>query len=118
VTRMISKNYQPLLVGSEVHADGGELDVTAKRSRDGKTLVLQVASIHDQVVNSTIQFNGFSPRAPSAKVEVLAGASGDRNSADNPSKITPRSFRWRHEIKSGSMRFEFPPRSFTVIRFD
>ena len=81
VTRMVSRNYQPLCVKSGVQDADRKLDVSAKRSEDGKTLVLQVVNIGDKPVSAAIRVSGFVPSRPVAMVEELAGALETVNTA-------------------------------------
>jgi hypothetical protein len=118
VTRMVSRNYQPNLVKSEVRSPGNCLDVSAKTSQDGKTLVLQVVNLGNDPTTATLMLNGFTPRKRTARVEVLAGPLDARNTTDNPERIKPNSTEWKHGLEGGRATFGFPANSFTVIRFD
>jgi len=53
-----------------------------------------------------------------AEVMELAGPVDARNSSAEREKIRPKRIEWRHGMKDGSMRYEFPERSFTVIRME
>ena len=118
VTRMVSRNYQPNLVKSEVRSPGDCLDVSAKTSQDGKTLVLQVVNMGNDPTTATLILNGFTPRKRTATVEVLAGPLNARNTTDNPERIKPNRTEWEHGLKEGQATFGFLANSFTVIRFD
>jgi len=117
VTRMISRNYLPLLVKTEVQGAGGKLDVSAKCSEDAKTLVLQVVNLSDASVPARIQLEGLAPSIPTATIEELSGPLDAVNTAENPSRIVPRQTEWQHELASGSTRYSFSPHSFTIMRF-
>ncbi|HOW69180.1 MAG TPA: DUF1080 domain-containing protein [Phycisphaerae bacterium] len=114
VTRMVSRNYQPMLVASEVQSPGDVLDVSAKRSADGKTLVIQVVNPGDQPVPTTLRWSGFTPAQPVAAVEVLAGPLDAVNTAANTRNIVPVQSTWTHHDGG----YTFAPRSFTVIRLN
>jgi hypothetical protein len=116
VTQMISGNYEPLAVKSEVTSPGDILDLSAKRSEDGKTLVLQVVNFSDQKAASVLIFEGFAPEEPFAQVQTLAGPLDARNTAENPELIEPSSIEWRHGLQDGRASYTFPADSFTVIR--
>lgn len=118
VTRMISNNYQPLEVKAEVHGGGNNLDVSAKRSEDNHTLVLQTVNFSAQPVTATILLHDFVPAHTSAQVEELTGALNADNPAIAPERVKPYSFAWRPEWKDGKTPYTFPPQSFTVIRFN
>lgn len=118
VTRMVSRNYEPLLVASHVQCAGEALSVNAKRSADGKTLVLQVVNVSEQPVRAMLQLNGFSPSKAEAQVEELAGPLQATNTASAPERIKPSTRTWEHGLRNGKSSFTFAPCSFTVIRFE
>jgi len=114
---MISSNYQPLLVRSEVRSAGDVLDVSAKRSEDGKTLVLQVVNVSDQPTTAALDLVGFVPHRPVAKVLTMAGPLEARNTADQPDSIEPLLTEWRPGAQEGRDAYTFAAHSFTVITF-
>lgn len=118
VTQMFSRNYVPRLVRSEVSGTNGTLAVGAKRSQDGRTLVLQVVNPSDEAVSAQIHIDGFTPRRPMAHVTEMAGPLEARNTALEPQAIVPQERTWQHGLKQGITRYAFPPRSITVLRLD
>lgn len=118
VTRMISRHYQPLLVKSQVARGGTDLDVTAKRSENGKVLVLQVVNVSDKPCVTQLNLDGFMPSKATAKVEELSAPMLSYNTALWPERITSKQVSWKHELKGGKTRYEFPPNSLTVIEFE
>jgi len=118
VTQMISRNYQPKLVKCEVTGAKNKLDANAKRSDDGKALVLQVVNPDDTAVTVQIQIAGFVPVRPEAQVTELSGLLDAVNPADKTDAIVPQQREWKHPIKEGSASHTFPPHSFTVLRFE
>ena len=117
VTRMISRNYEPLLVHSEARCPGGRFDVVAKRSESGKTLVLSVVNAGERSLRTAIQLDGFTPSKPTAIVEELSGPLDAVNTAVAPRHIVPKRSEWRH-APSGGGELTFAPRSFTIVRFE
>jgi hypothetical protein len=115
VTRMISRNYQPLLVKSDVLSPGGQLGVTAHRSDSGKTLVLEVVNWGERPLPAAIRLDGFTPAKPTATVEELSGPLDAVNTADAPRHIVPKQTQWRHALGG---ELTFAPHSFTVVRFE
>ena len=93
----------------------GKLDVNAKRSDDGKTLVLQVVNSGEKAVAAQIHLAGFVPGKPAAQVSELSGPLEAVNTADKPRTVTPQQSAWKHGIKDGQTSRTFPPHSFTVI---
>jgi hypothetical protein len=118
VTRMISRNYQPLLVKSEVQSSGGNLDVCATRSEDGQTLVLQVVNFSDQPQEAAIHLTGFTPSQSVATAEELAGPLDAMNTAEATNFIKPIQKEWKHEFADGAVRYTFRSHSFTLLRFE
>jgi len=117
VTQMFSNNYQPTLVKCEVAGAANKLDANAKRSDDGKTLVLQVVNTDDAAVTAQIHIAGFAPGKPEVQVTELSGPLDAVNTADRSDAIIPRQSTWNHPLKDGDASHTFPPHSFTVLRF-
>ncbi len=117
VTQMLSRCYQPVVVKCEVTDPKARLDATAKRSEDGKTLVLQVVNVGDQEMATTLQIAGFPAGNAVAQVTELSGLLDAVNAADKPNAIVPRKREWKPEIKEGKASYTFPPHSFTIIRW-
>jgi len=118
VTRMISHHYQPLLVKSQVMRGGKDLDVTAKRSENGKVLVLQVVNVSDKPCAALLNLEGFTPSKPVARIEELSAPMLSYNTALWPDRITTKQVSWKHDFSGGKTSYEFPPSSFTVIVFE
>ena len=118
VTQMISGNYQPKLVKCERAGTQNSLDASAKRSDDGKTLVLQVVNPDDAAFTAEVRITGFAPGRPEAQVTELSGPLDAVNSAGKAEAIVPRQCAWKHRIGEGAARHTFPAHSFTVLRFE
>jgi hypothetical protein len=118
VTRMLARNYLPQLVQCQVTGADGRLDVNAKRSDDGRTLVLQVVNPGDTALAAQIQMGGFVPRKAVAQVTELAGALDAVNTAGKTDAIVPQQTQWRHKLEQGITSRSFPPHSFTILRFE
>lgn len=118
VTQMFSRNYLPQLVTCQVTGAAHPLDANAKRSANGKTLVLQVVNPSAQPVAAQIDLAGFVPGKPLAQVTELAGPLNAVNTADKPDALVPQPSAWRHDLKQGNARRTFPPHSFTLLRFE
>jgi hypothetical protein len=115
--RMASRHLQPILVESRVRVHADKLSVNAKRSEDGKTLVVQVVNWGDELRPTRIEFTGFKPTNPSATIEQMAGPLDAANTAEEPDRIRPRRSEWKHEIRGNQARYSFPPRSITFLQF-
>jgi hypothetical protein len=117
VTRMVSRNFQAVAVKCELQQSSDNLDVSAKRSDDGKALVLQVVNFASQPQPTAIHLNGFTPSRSTARVEELSGTLDETNTAQAPNRITPRQTEWRHQFVGGNVQYTFPGQSFVVISF-
>ncbi len=112
--QMAAAAHQPCRVQSEIKSPGDELDLTATRSDDGKTLVLNVVSIGAKPHRAAIDIAGLGAVAAQADVITLAGNLTDFNPPDAADRV--------HSIKSkldnAGERFEydFPAHSYTVIK--
>jgi alpha-L-arabinofuranosidase len=115
---MLRCDGQPLLVQSDARGRADKISVNAKRSEDGKSLVVQVVNWDDAPRRALIQVEGFSPSRPLAKVSQLSGAFDAANTAEAPDRVKPEQSDWRHEWNKGAATYTFAPRSFTVIRFE
>jgi hypothetical protein len=117
VTRMLARNDLPERVNCRV-TDAGQLDANAKRSDDGKTLVVQVVNAGAKPIPAAIKLNGFGARHPLVHVMVLNGSLEDRNTAGDPTRIQPVETDWQPDIEEGKTVYTFPAYSFTVLRFN
>ncbi len=118
VTQMISRNAQPQVVETSVTSPDGDLDVTATRSADGKTLVVQVANVAAEPRLGRFELEGFTPSKSTAQFEQLTEALDAANTAAEPTRIQPTRGQWHHDLGHGGSRHVFPPHSFTILRFE
>lgn len=118
VTRMISHSYEPLVVASDALSVGGCLRVSAKRSEDGRSLVLEVVNLSAEDVPASLDIQDYLPAQPVADVEELSGPWDGMNTATNPGRIQPLHKHWHPRFKNGVAEYDFLPHSFTVIKFD
>jgi hypothetical protein len=117
VTRMVSRSRQPLLVEAEA-AGAGPLDVNAKRSEDGKILILAAVNPGNEAVTAEIRISGFVLLRPDAIVEELSAPYDAVNTADAPDRVRPKTSEWTHGLPGGPRGYTFPPRSYTILRFE
>lgn len=116
--KMMRTAREPLLVASEVAGGSEKLSINAKRSEDGKSLVVQIVNTDDAPRPVRLEIEGFSPSKPAAQVESLSGPLEGVNTAGEPDRITPARSEWRHEMKAGKATYRVPARSLTVLRFE
>jgi alpha-L-arabinofuranosidase len=118
LTQMLSANYQPQLVQCDVTGADPKVDANAKRSEDGKTLVLQAVNPGDKDTPVRITLSGFTPTMPTADITELSGPLDAANTFDKPNSILPRRSTWRHKLKDQHISYTFPAHSITIIRFE
>jgi hypothetical protein len=118
VTQMISHQAGLSLVQSDVIAPNSPLKVSAKRSEDGNTVILDVVNPGDKPEAASIHFIGYSPAQPVADVEELSGPVGAKNTAVMTNQIRLIKKHWRTAFKNGEVDYDFQPYSFTVIKFE
>ena len=118
VTQMISHNYEPILVESQIEGSTNYLQVSASRSGDGKTLVLNVVNLNKTVTPTSIIVRGYSPAKPFADVEELTNSLKTVNPAGRQNQIHPIRKQWQPRFKDGKAEYGFQPHSFTVIKFN
>ena len=118
VAQMLSRNWLPNRVESDAQSPGKSLDVTALAAGDGKKLQLQVVNLDGKPLRTAIELQGFTPTGETAEVSTLSGLLEDTNTSQNPQKITPKQSQWRHHLKDGKAVYNFPPHSFTILRFE
>ena len=104
---MAAEHHQPLRIYSQCSND---LDVTATKAEDGKSLVLHIANIQNQPVTTDICLNGFTP-VGKPEITVLSAALDDRNTPEQPEKIIPV------KIDSKDGQYCFPAHSYTIIKY-
>jgi alpha-L-arabinofuranosidase len=114
---MVSRNYQPLCVPTEVRSPGNSLDVAATRSEDGKTLTVQVVNTGKAALVARLRLEGFVPRRSTAHTTVLAGDWEAINTPEQPGHIMPSESDWPYELMDGVVSRTLPAYSFTVLQF-
>lgn len=110
--QMASGNHLPLLVKSEVSGTQ-QLDVTATRSKDAKTLVLHVVNVSKDAVSAGLMLDAFPNIRPEVRRWTLSGDLNARNTPDEPEKVVPVT-----DTTSAAANQTFPPHSYTVLRFE
>jgi alpha-L-arabinofuranosidase len=116
VTRMIARSRLQFVVPAELTGNAA-LDVTAERSADAKHLVLRVVNAGEAAVAASLELPGFTPIKRAVNVLELAGPLDAVNTAGRPAAMAPKeSVRTLGEGAAAS--HTFPPRSFTVLRFE
>jgi hypothetical protein len=118
VTQMFSRNYLPKSVPCHVSGADDRLDVNAKRSEDGRTLIVQAVNPSDQAVPAEIHLVGFVPGKKAAQVTELSGPLTAKNTAARPRAVVPQDRQWQHGLKDGRATCSFAPRSITIIKWE
>ncbi len=119
VTQMLSHNYLPQEVESEVEQSGSSrLAVDARLSEDGKELVLDAINPGGEAEPVSVVLNGYLPDQSLATVEELAGPLNTVNSADDPQMIHVHQRQEQFQLKDGVVKYLLPPYSVTIIHFN
>jgi alpha-L-arabinofuranosidase len=117
VTQMLARNFVPLALKTDVTGADNALDVTATKSEDGKTIVLQVVNVSHKDCSANIAFNGFVPNSASVHVTEVAGDWEEINTPEQPERIKPVQKESSFAAGRASSNYTFPANSFTVLRF-
>jgi hypothetical protein len=117
VTQFVSGNYQPSLVASTVQSPGSVLDVTAKKSLDSKTLVLQVVNISAEPITTAIKLNGFLRSQGAVKGWKLSADLDAENTAQQPDLVVPVQVNWNLKPSLNNTTYTFDPYSLTILTF-
>jgi alpha-L-arabinofuranosidase len=112
--QMAAKAHQPLRLASEATSPGNDLDLTATRDEAGTSVVLKVVNAGGQPHRAAVSIDGFGPIDTKAEVRCLSGALDDRNSADLPDRLRPSPS--EYDRAGEDFSFEFPARSYTILR--
>ena len=116
VLRMASQNYAPMDVRTEV-SDGDALDACARRSEDGKTLVLQAVNLSDSPTDAQLILKDSGLTNGTMKVETLPAPLDAVNTAEHPCNVVPQVSERPFLLENGQTNWTFAPHSFTVTQF-
>lgn len=108
--QMAAQNHLPLRVVSRVT---GDLDVTAMRSEDGKTLVFSVVNITAKSESAAIEIGGMGRVDPFAEVWTLSGDLKAVNAPEEPERAHPEQTRI---AAMNQLSYTFPAHSFVILR--
>src|SRR5260221_2812248 len=117
LTQIFSLQYQPSLIVSSVQSPGSVLDVTARKSADSKTVVLQVVNISGEPVTTGIKLNGFLRSQGSVKGWKLSAPIDAENTAQQPDQVIPALVSWNLSPSLDHTTYTFDPYSFTTLTF-
>lgn len=112
--QMAAQNHLPLRVASEITSPNNDLDVTATKSEDGKTLVLKIVNSGATAHATDIDLKDFAPAVAPAEVWTLAGELTAVNTPDAPERV--RSVRSQYPVSGSTFSYTFGPHSYTILR--
>jgi alpha-L-arabinofuranosidase len=112
--QMAAQNYQPNCVQYAVESPNHDLDVTATRSDDGKTLVLKIVNLDAASHHASITLNGFSHPRAKAQTWTLSGELTAVNTPTEPMRISP--VMGFVDPKGGKFEVELKGHSYMVVR--
>jgi DUF1680 family protein/alpha-L-arabinofuranosidase len=110
--KMQAAHYLPIRVQSEV--EGSNLNITATRSEDSKTLILHVVNVgHAQ--SSAIAIEGSETYNKQVHVYTLSGDLEAKNSPEHPDQY--QTTQQTIEMGGNNSTYLFPANSYTILRF-
>lgn len=111
--QMAAENHQPLRVLDTVQ---GNLDVTATRSSDGRTLVLHVVNTTSGESHASISLSGFAGHKPVGEAYTLSGDLRAVNTPAHPENI--RTKKTTVQLGTDTIVYDFPAYSYTILRLE
>jgi alpha-L-arabinofuranosidase len=111
--QMASRTYLPLRIESLVEGSA-DLDVTATRSEDGRTMTLSVVNVGSHSQSATLVLEGFGNGNNTGTAWTLAGEPQAVNPPDGPATVLP--IESRIATVGATLAHTFPGNSYTVIQ--
>lgn len=111
--QMAAQNHQPLRVASETTSPNGDLDVTATKSEDGRTLVLKIVNSGATAHGATLNLGEFTP-ANSAEVWTLSEHLTTVHTPGAPDLARP--IRSKLAVSGPAFDYTFQGHSYTILR--
>jgi len=113
---MIAGNYLPITIQSEFKAKNDTLDITSRKSKDGKTITLQAVNRKATPVNTTLLLNSYKGSAKVSITILKSDSLNSTNTAEEPGKIAP--IKRFLIMKGNNCNYTFAPYSFTIMKFE
>ncbi len=120
VEQMISRNWAPQVLECEYSSSGSHINALARKTEDGKALILTVANFDANPVQAEVRLEGFNLQGTkTVKVETLESEILEgENTADNPLAIAPKTENRQVSFQRSTADFTFPKFSFTLLRIE
>ncbi|MEN6427046.1 MAG: alpha-L-arabinofuranosidase C-terminal domain-containing protein [Phycisphaerales bacterium] len=117
VTQMVSAHYAPLRLETKVECPPQTLDVTAKRSEDGRTMILSVVNTAPRPIETRIEFANYSPQGTTAQITTLTGGLEEINTPEQPRRIVSAQTACplSRNDNGAQISYAFPANSFTIL---
>ncbi|MDN3551046.1 alpha-L-arabinofuranosidase C-terminal domain-containing protein [Mucilaginibacter aquaedulcis] len=110
--QMAAASHLPLRVDAQADS---QLDVTATRSTDGKTIAIHVVNTGNANVQAGLTLKNFANRSSQIETVTLSGDPDAENTPLEPEKIKPVK---RLITKAGdNIQYDFPAHSYTILSF-
>ncbi len=116
VTQMLSRNYLPQLVNA-TDRRGRQTGCHRHTQRGRQDFGFASSQYDEPGSDAQIHLEGFAPTKPEAQAMELSGDLEAVNTAAEQDKIVPKQSHWPRDQARQATRV-FPPRSFTVLRFE
>jgi len=114
---MVAEDYLPQVVKTDFISKTDSLDITSRKSADGKTITIQVVNNKPTAVSVELVLAGQKMSAGKLSVtELKARSLDDWNTAEAPYRIVP--VKKAVKITGNNCSYTFAPYSFTLLRFE
>jgi len=94
------------------------LDVTTRKSDDGKVLTLQVVNVEPTKVRTKISRKVFMPSKGGAKAEQIKDELEWENTLEQLKKAAPTKSNWKYCVRGVVMSYTLPPYYSAIMRFE
>jgi len=116
-SQMVAEDYLPQVVKTDFISKTDSLDITSRKSADGKTITIQVVNNKPTAVSVELVLAGQKMSAGKLSVtELKARSLDDWNTAEAPYRIVP--VKKAVKITGNNCSYTFAPYSFTLLRFE
>ncbi|HPO12895.1 MAG TPA: alpha-L-arabinofuranosidase C-terminal domain-containing protein [Candidatus Hydrogenedentes bacterium] len=116
VTQMVSRHYQPKQIRTSCESPDNTLIVNAKRSEDGKILLLQAVNTCEQPLSASIILHDHSLANTSLEITEYTAPLEALNTPEAPQSFLPKTRTLEPPQKENELIHTFPGYSFTLVQ--
>jgi alpha-L-arabinofuranosidase len=115
ISQMVAENYLPVAIKSDFISKNDTLDISARKSADGRTITVQVVNRKPVAVTAQVILDKL--QVHNLVITQLRGNSlDDWNTVDEPYRIMP--LKRTAAAKGNTCNYSFAPYSFTILKFE